>query len=222
MMLITKHFLLIRVPKTGGTFIATVSRRNLPSGWLVANDLHPHAAFADIPERFRALPMLCYVRNPWDWYVSWYHYLIENPPDPPHTLAGTPLWMTAFDRGRSSFRQAVTRACSGEDFQHRLTSPIMAERGIDHYSALHEAKTEPGIEAGQVEVGRFERLGEDYLAFLARHDVDPGKGFRHALADAPPLRQSARGDYRQYYDRELRELVAEKASAIIERYGYEF
>jgi hypothetical protein len=36
------------------------------------------------------------------------------------------------------------------------------------------------------------------------------------------VRATRRRAYRDYYDDELRELVGEKARAIIERYGYSF
>jgi hypothetical protein len=30
-----------------------------------------HLRFRDMPEHFRGLPAIAFVRNPWDWYVSW-------------------------------------------------------------------------------------------------------------------------------------------------------
>jgi hypothetical protein len=221
-MLITKYFLFLHLPKTGGSFVADVCYRHLPREWRIENDIHPHAAYEEVRDRFPALPMLCFVRNPWDWYVSWYHYLVQNPPAGPHTVENRPMWVLAFERGRTDFKTAVTRACTGASFGNPITSGVMRERGLDHYSALYEIKIGRGIEEGRVEVGRYENLRPDLLGFLERHDVPIGEDFREIVASRAPVRASERGDYRVYYDDELRDLVAGKARGLIDRYEYRF
>lgn len=62
------------MPKTGGHFCIDVLSKYggqlfKKGGW--------HAPFARVPQEFRALPVLVVTRNPWDWYVSWYHYMID-------------------------------------------------------------------------------------------------------------------------------------------------
>jgi hypothetical protein len=222
-LLITNHFLFLHLPKTGGSFVTELCFRNLPRDWRLPNDLHPHASYAEVKGRFGHLPMLCFVRNPWDWYVSWYEYLIENPPEGPHTLENRPMWVMAFERGEGDFETVVRRALTGDSFGNRLTSDLMHERRIDHYSALYRIKVGEGVDEGAVEVGRYENLREDLLSFLDRHDVPIGDDFRELVRSQPPVRASSRrGDYRDYYDDELRDLVGLKAREIVERYGYEF
>jgi hypothetical protein len=221
-LLITRYFLFLHLPKTGGSFVAQVCHRHLPREWRIPNDLHPHAAYAEVKERYSHLPMLCFVRNPWDWYVSWYFYLTQHPPDDPQTLDDMPMWVNAFERGKSDFRTVVRRALTGERFGNRLTSDLMRERGIDHYSALYRIKVGDGVDQRKVEPGRYENLIEDLLSFLARHRVPVSAEFEKQIRSHPPVRASRRGDYRDYYDDELRDLVREKAHEIIERYGYEF
>jgi hypothetical protein len=221
-MLITKYFLFLHLPKTGGSFVSEVCHRNLPSEWGIGNDIHPHASYEEVKNRFGELPMLCFVRNPWDWYVSWYHYLLDNPPEPPHTIENTPMWASAFEHGKADFGTVVTRACRNESFGNPVTRNVMREQGLDHYSALYEVKVGGGIEAGRVEAGRYENLREDLLAFLDRHEVPIDDHFRAIVRNAPPVRASSRSDYRSYYDEDLRDLVGEKAHALVERYGYSF
>ena len=61
---------------------------------------------------------------------------------------------------------------------------------------------------------RLEALDEDSAALEAH------LGF--SLGDVPRLNNSARGPYRDYYDRRTRELVAENCAADIARFGYVF
>jgi hypothetical protein len=221
MLLVTKYFVFLHLPKTGGSWVREVCFRNLPREWRIENDLESHASYDDAAERFGDLPMLCFVRNPWDWYVSWYHWLKANPPPEPHTLEERPMWVMAFDRGRSDFATAVRRACTGESFANPRTSETMRELGVDHYSALYRIIAGGGVDAGKVEVGRFERLREDLTAFMERHDVPLTNEFRTAVRGQPAVRASNRAHYRSYYDDELRELVAEKNELVAE-YGYSF
>jgi hypothetical protein len=217
-MLITKHFLFLHVPRTGGQFIRGLCAQHLPREWVIRNSLGPHTPYREIAADFADLPMLCFVRNPWDWYVSWYHYLTQ---DEPEKRTG-PMWRVGFGEGRKDFKQAVTSACTGRDFGNPRTGPVMAERGVDHYSAVFWNTAGEGVEAGRVEVGRFENLADDFLAFLDRHDVPIPEGLRRDLHDVPAFGASRRGPYRDYYDDELRDLVADRARALIAAFEYSF
>ena len=93
------RFLFIHVFKTGGSSVrealAPQAYRPAESSWrrlrllglappepLAA--LAPHATAADVhavlPEKtFKRYFKFAFVRNPWDWHVSWYHYIRQNP-----------------------------------------------------------------------------------------------------------------------------------------------
>jgi Sulfotransferase family len=116
-MVITKDFVFIHMNKTGGTFVTEMLRkvylgyryrskegvtirdkclhlrdrflRKLSlSPWL---DTNKHGSCNDIPIRYKSLPILGCIRNPFDWYVSLYEFqwwkrhpeeypgLLENP-----------------------------------------------------------------------------------------------------------------------------------------------
>jgi hypothetical protein len=218
-MLITRYFVFLHVPKTGGEFIRKVCFDHLPREWLIRNALDTHTPYKHIAEEFADLPMFSLVRNPWDWYVSWYHFLTQTNPE---QRAGGPMWITAFGSGGNAFRETVVNACTGQSFEHERTGPIVRELGVDHYSALHHLIAAQGIEAGRVEVGKFEALRQDFLDFLGRHDVPIERPFVAALRAEPPYGSSKRGPYQQYYDPELRDIVAEKADRIVTDYGYVF
>ena len=75
-MLITDRFVFIHVPKTGGDFIRRICLRHLPAESIVAHQIAKHGPDTEIPAAYAALPRFALVRNPWDWHVSWYHYLM--------------------------------------------------------------------------------------------------------------------------------------------------
>jgi hypothetical protein len=217
-MLITKHFAFVHVPRTGGNFIRDVCFEHLPSEWLIRNALPIHTPYDELAHDFSDLPMVCFVRNPWDWYVSWYHHQTQHYP---FERSGR-MWMTAFAGGRNDFRQTVWNCCTGENFENPTTGPIMRELDVDHYTARFIEMTGSGIETGRLEVGRYERLRGDFRDFLERHDVPVGDDFLARLAEDSAKHASERGPYRDYYDEELRDLVGRKARLLIERFGYEF
>jgi hypothetical protein len=225
-MVITRHFVFLHVPKTGGTFVRDVCLKQAPRGWEAHNwrPGRPHARYVSIPEDCAHLPVLCFVRNPWDWYVSWYEFLVGSHRGKDVTEVPRFWAWAAFDGGSADFKTAVTRACTGKDFPSPPTEELMRSTGCDHYSALHLRIAGPGIEAGRVDVGKFERLRDDFLAFLDRHQVPVTRTLREAIHGQPRANVSGRAYYRGYYDDddELRDLVADKARKLIADYGYSF
>ncbi|MGH2979950.1 MAG: hypothetical protein ACRDLQ_09995 [Solirubrobacterales bacterium] len=217
-MLITRYFVLIHIPRTGGNFIRDVCFAHLPRNWLIRNALNLHTPYEEIADDFSDLPMLCFVRNPWDWYVSWYHHQTQHYREE----RSGPMWVSAFDRGRNDFRQTVVNCCVGENYENPATKPIMQKLDVDHHTARFIQLTGSGIESGHIEVGKYERLREDFLDYLERHDVPVSRAFAERVSTEPPKHTTKRAPYREYYDDELRDLVAQKARLMIDRYGYEF
>ncbi|MGH2980265.1 MAG: hypothetical protein ACRDLQ_11615 [Solirubrobacterales bacterium] len=218
-MLITKHFVFVHQKKTGGRFIRNLCINHMPADWIVPTDLRDHAPAREIPAQYRDLPVLGYVRNPWDWYVSWYHYVREQEKD----SASRPVWTLVFDSGRASFKEAITAACSGVPVAGHPAPPWMErmrDQGMDLYSLWCGQMFRDGF-AGTVEVGRFENLREDFIAFLRRHAVPVDDGFNGHVMSRPPDNVSQRDQYPPYYDPELRDLVG-ATSSIVDEYDYTF
>lgn len=69
-MLVTNDFVFVHMPKTGGTFVRSVLNKVYPK----ALHFSKHGTCAEVPEEYRHLPLLSIVRNPFDRYVSQYHY----------------------------------------------------------------------------------------------------------------------------------------------------
>jgi hypothetical protein len=228
--LVTRSFVFVHVPKTGGSFIQAVTAEHLA---VVYRSDYTHAPYGDLPEQWRDLPACCVIRNPWDWYVSWFHYAMKSPRKRGARLRSAPIapgreeirrdkravWENLLGSGSASFEEAVTRACAG-DFDHPLASMIRKE-GIDLYSAYLKTIAGDGLDRPNFTALRFERLRAELLRYVRNH-ADPPKRLRAAIRHAPPLKASEHGPYHLYYDDRLRALVAEKARWMCERFGYEY
>ena len=65
-MIVTNHFVYIHTSRTGGTFLNKLILEHVPG----ARMLQYHGHLGDLPKEFSHLPVIGFVRNPWDWYVS--------------------------------------------------------------------------------------------------------------------------------------------------------
>jgi hypothetical protein len=214
--LVTDGFVFLHVPKTGGTFIHNVLSSHLSGIDHRAIGKRSHVTYRELRPEWRQRPVFCVVRNPWDWYVSWFSYQAyrrQRPTD------DEPKWFRGLRRGRVPFKEAVTRLCIG-DFNHRLV-PLMHEEGIDFCSAHVRSIGGEGLDQPNFTVLRYELLRDGLLGFLREHIAVP-PGLAAAIRHSPPVRVSKRGPYPDYYDAELAELVGEKASWLCERFGYSF
>lgn len=227
-MLVTKSFVFVHIPRTGGSFIQTVIGEHLP---VLDRSDYTHAPYAELPERWRGLPAFCVIRNPWDWYVSWFHHSIKTPEKRSRRLRSPvapgreairaekrAVWDDLLKGGRADFDEVVVRCCTG-DFDHPL-APMIREEGIDFYSALVRTIAGPGLEDPDFTVLRFEALRPELLRFLRAH-TDPPKRLRAAIRHDAPVMAVGHDPYPVYYDDRLRSLVGERARLLCERFGYE-
>ena len=75
-MLVTRDFVLIHVPKTGGTFLNGLIKEHCE---VLHEDMH--GPYSRLPAEYRDLPAIGFVRNPWDWYVSWFEHMKQKGPE---------------------------------------------------------------------------------------------------------------------------------------------
>jgi hypothetical protein len=220
-MLVASQLVFVHIPRTGGAFVKGVLGDHLEVD-VSAPRLATHAAYHELPAKFRDRPGFCVVRNPWDWYVSWYHHSMAQGPrlaglDPSHPKRAN--WRTLFSGGQSTFKETVTRMCEGR-LEHAFSGSAR-RRDVDLYSEYVRVLAGRAIGQGQLEPGRFEELVPFLVDFLDRRGLltDP---LRDAIEGSPPTNASEHGPYRTYYDQELCELVGHKARWLTERFGYAF
>jgi hypothetical protein len=199
---ITPYFVFVHLQKTGGTFIRLLCRKHLTLDLKI-----PHAPASAIPPEFGTLPVFAVIRNPWDWYVSWYCWIVDH-----DEVEGVAKKAGLFNG--DDFAEIVRGACRPH--------PDRPDWDWDLYTWLWEHSYRRAQRQGmEIEVGRFENLRGDFVSFLDRHDV-PGEELRQAVLAAPAANASERNSYRDYYDDALRDLVGTKTQPIIRLYGYSF
>lgn len=208
-MLIHDRFIFLHLQKTGGTYLAKALREELPKGSLrsgAPGTLHP--GWDDIPPEARDRPVLFYVRNPWDWYVSYYHHLLDRQPD-------NGLFQIALAGGRNDFGTALRLGLRElRDFSPKSTDP---------YTARFLEFAGSGLDSERLTIGRFESIFDDLERFLQGAGVElSAESAARIRAGKPVNASSTRGNYRDYYDDELRDLVGESSRMLIERFGYRY
>ena len=133
-----------------------------------------------------------FVRNPWDWVVSWYFYR-KNPP-------------TGLDcrTDNISFRDWLLDIKGSAYWKPSL--------GL-HYGQHYYLEDERG-NIGVDFVGRYESLQDDYS--LVRDTLSLG------VEVLPKCNESNHSHYTDYYDDETREFVGKRFAKDIKLFGYEY
>jgi hypothetical protein len=246
-MLIHDRFVFLHVPKTGGSFLGRMLRQELGCRPLPDVPRSSHYGWNRIPAEARGRPVLAFVRNPWDWYVSWYSFATGIPPEKFEQAKARPLFRRLFADGSNQdaanpasprpnpandFAVTVRRACTGivdggdlteleevvKGFD--LAQPLM--EGYDFYTARLRFTVGEAFDSELATIGRFESLFDDLESFFESAGVDLPEGAMERIRLAEPRNTTKRGPYRDYYDDELRDLVGSSCHELIERFEYSF
>jgi Tfp pilus assembly protein PilF len=235
-MIITDRFVFIHLHKTGGQSLNEAIASCIPSHRMVGY----HFPYADIPAEALDLPVVGFVRNPWDWYVSWYAFNNR------HRLR-SPLFKVVSNGGAAGFKSTVTnlvnlgsRSDASEKQRNELISMLpdsldgnrsvgltktsiaeLAASNQGYYSWLFARMLGQGPDS-RSQIGRFENLQEDFLDILERLGVAETEAIRDTLQSRERKNTSRHSHYSHYYDDELRELIGRKDADLIDRFDYEF
>src|SRR4029078_3905540 len=111
--IITEKFVFLHFPRTGGTFITDLIMRFFPS----AKEIGYHLPRSAVPKKYTHLQVLGAVRNPWEFYVSWYYHVW------PRDIA-TPLHSWLSENGKQQFGGYTYNAVNLGTDNHRLDTLI--------------------------------------------------------------------------------------------------
>ncbi len=230
-MIATDKFIFVHLPRSGGTFVSEIIRKFFPS----AHDVGYHLPRSLVPKEYSHLPVLGGVRNPWEFYASWYH----------HQYADTkysPLFCTLSENRRLDFVQTIRNALNlgmtdetlnvliealPEDFnfQKRHISNVtkagmqaIRGTGLGLYAFRFNQMFEP---LDDVFFYRVESLRSDLLTFFERIGVLSDN--LHSYVNRLDKKNiSEHLHYSAYYTPDLAALVSTRDRPIIERFGYLF
>lgn len=199
-MFLTRHFVFVHIPKTGGNFVREILERHAPPEWELQG-LDTHATHDQIPPSHRDLPRLAIARNPFAWHVSWFHF---------QQRVQDEFFRRISDDGKLDFAGSMRRA-------YTAGGPLAQQAGALTQTLLDMLGQ--GLEGAKV--GKMESLREDLLGMIGACTTVP-PAMASAIQQAPPQNTSKHRHYSSYYDEELRDLIRTKDAPVFDFFGYEW
>jgi hypothetical protein len=234
-MVATSRFIFIHLHKTGGQFV----NRLLLHMFSDARPIFYHLPRAETPTELSLLPAIGFVRNPWDWYASWYTFNASNP-------LRNPIFRITSDAGKLGFKRTITNMLNLGQLSHRtILDDIIASLPATRENRLGSGITKAALATfNDEDVGYFTWLWR-YMFFVDKsmHNMHVGKmenlrfelirlfaevsqplsiEQRETILKAPAVNISKQSDYHHFYDSELRDLVAVRDREFLNIYRYHF
>lgn len=229
-MIVSSKFVFIHLHKSAGTFFNDFIVKFFPESFWVGYHLPKRM----VPVEFSHLPCLGLVRNPWDFYVSWYSFQMQK-------QSANPLFLVTSKNKALGFRDTMERLLSLCDDQRLLNevtqrlpnhftqagmnvpSSVMASiygSQLGFYGFLHRWMYE---DAGDLpSIVKKEALLPGLAAFFQRIQVEMSEPMCEYLLQHAHLNTSSHQHYASYYDDRLAEKVRMADQAVIQQHGYCF
>ncbi len=233
-MIITDRFVFIHMHKTGGQSLIDAITRCVPNHKVIGY----HLPRTEVPPQSCDLPFVGLVRNPWDWYVSWYAFNMKP-------QIRNPLFNVVSNGLSASFKETVTNLINlgakhseqqRDELKSLLPDTLDGNRGVGLTKASVEELSASGggyyswlfgrmlgrEPDDHTLIGRFENLQEDFLTIMQQLNVSETTALREALQQRGRKNASRHSHYSHYYDDDLRDLVSRQDGSLIERFDYHF
>ena len=228
-MIVCDTCVFLHLHKSGGTFVNHMLMKCVPS----ARRVGYHLPYAEIHEAYRALPVIGTVRNPWSYYVSWYHFQQSQVrPNPLFRLCSEDLTLDFSGTIRNlltleSNNDLIGRLAAAFPDQFvnyglNLTKSCIEKirgSGLGFYSFLYDR-----LYAGTFSprILQMESLRADLHTVLLGLNPAEKMRIQQFLLSVPDLNVSPHKPYAQYYSPELKALVEAMDGALIDRHNYIF
>ncbi len=228
-MIVCNKFIFLHLQKSGGTFVNKMMASCIP----YARPIGYHFPYKEVPKSFARLPIVGTVRNPWDYYVSWYHF--QSQVDEPRAL-----FMCVSKNNTLNFEETILNLLSLSEneqlfteFQQQLPTQYM-DQGINLtqacldpyknsgdgfysflYNRLYQGASDPIII-------KMEQLREGLNSLVEQLQLQPKQKIKAFLCDAPNMNTSKHNNYQFYYSNALKLRVASVDAELIEQHHYLF
>lgn len=228
-MIVCNKFVFLHLHKSGGTFVNQMISSCIP----YARQIGYHLPYSEIPKSFNRLAVIGSVRNPWSYYVSWYHfqYKLKN---------SNPLFMWVSENKTLGFEKTINNLISigqnegdyeyfksllpekfdnnGINLTQSCISPVFQHTSGFYsflYDRLYKGTSEPSIM-------KMENLRAELTELIISKDVQPKQRIVDFLQNTPMLNVSKHEEYQSYYSDKLRNTIANLDANIIDKYKYTF
>jgi hypothetical protein len=230
-MIATDKFVFVHLPRSGGTFVADVITKFFPT----AHEIGYHLPRTLLPSEYSHLPVLGAVRNPWEFYVSWYYHVWPRD-------AASPLVSWVSENGTLGFEGTTRNALNlGVDDQRLDILIGMLPDQVDYRKRNIPNITKDAMRrvrgsgvgyytfrfnhlfgnADDVFVYRLETLRQDLVNFFEEIGAATDE-LRDYVLYSEKLNAAEHLHYSAYYTPDLAKLVSVRDRQLIERFGYVF
>jgi tetratricopeptide (TPR) repeat protein len=222
--------------KTGGQTLNDLIMRSVLEHEVIGYH-YPHT---EVPANHKNLPLVGIVRNPWDWYISWYAF--NNTPK-----LRNPIFAIVSDNGRADLNTTIANLINlgSEDKlsqQHRKLLIEVLPETLEHNQGVGLTKDDirsyPNTNIGyyswmfqrmfgyyasdKTHIGKFENLQQDFLDIMDDLGVEETSVMENEFDKKQKKNASQHSHYSHYYNTALQELVASKDQQLIDDFNYQF
>ena len=234
-MICSDKFTFIHLHKTAGQTLNDIIYNSLPC----AKAIGYHYPISKLPPEYKDVPIVGIIRNPWDWYLSWFTFnnvggiknplfnIVSNGKQADFKTTITNLLNYPDDSSTSAHYRKSHSLLLPEDFDQAQGSGFtkacvasMQSSSKGYYSLLVERMF--GSDYARHTIFPFEGLVDNFETAMNQLEVTEAATMTSILRSAKRRNTSNHSHYSHYYDDELRELVAIKEAKLIDVYGYEF
>ncbi len=222
-MLLCKYFVFIHFPRAGGTFIRETLAKHIPDEWEVT--VNPgHVTVREVPAEYSAVPRFGFIRNPWDWYVSMYSGWRAGSAIALSVFRGHIFEQVAAASPDNTFRTIIGNLLrKGPDYRY----PELKEKEIGWMTWVYMniyglTPTTLEKDPENLTIKKFEGMRENVIEMLTSVGAPVSQALVDAIRHDPPMNAFERSNYHDYYDEELRALVAHRDRAILRKYRYSY
>lgn len=145
-----------------------------------------------LPDEFERFFSFAFVRNPWDWQVSMYHFLLQETDNPRYTTV----------KQLGGFKQYLEWLVNEENPYPKGATKLQKSMLVDDKGRIVVDR-----------IGRYENLAEDFQTITASIGLD---------TKLPIMNTSSHRNYRDYYDTYTQQLVAKHFAEDIDAFEYTF
>ena len=210
-MLVTDNLVFIHLHKSGGTFVNQFLLRH----GAAAHQIGYHLPYREIPPEYRELPVLGTIRDPFGYYVSWYHFQkgMQRP---------NPLFRICSNDGTLGFSDTIRALLwleNDDDRLSRLETAVPADYqnhglnltkrcvrslrggGVGFYTLLLERMFYGATRPVLIPTDRLRVELASVLTRLGEKMTEAALAF---IRDVPDLNASAHAKIESYFDEGLR------------------
>lgn len=228
-MIACENFVFVHLHKSGGTFVNQLMLHCFPRAVRIGY----HLPYRELPSAYRHLPVLGTVRDPWDYYVSWYFF--QRGQARPNAL-----FNVCSENGSLDFTGTVGNLLNLHDDPARVRRlrELLPDRylpaglnvtkaclddlpgsGLGFYSFLYRRMY---AGAHSPHLVPMSALRDGLRATFDRLGIALPPLAELFLAQAPRMNISEHDDYRSYYTPALWKFVEENEAYVLARHKQDF